>query len=132
MSSDPRPLSPHLQVYKPQITSMTSFAHRATGFVLALGFIDLVIFLAAAAGGPESFATAMAFFGSVAGQLILLALVFSFVYHLCNGIRHLLWDAGIGLELETARASGWAVLAASVVLTALIYALAMGLPGGGA
>ena len=117
MASHNRPLSPHLQVYKPQLTSVMSILHRATGIALAVGTLLLVWWLVAAATGESAFAAAQAFIGSWIGQLLLLGWSFSVFYHLCNGIRHLFWDAGRGLELETAYTSGRIVIGASVVLT---------------
>ncbi len=112
-----RPLSPHLQVYRPQLTSILSITHRATGVALAGGTLRLVWWLGAAATGPEQFATVQAVMASWLGKLLLLGWTFSLFFHLANGIRHLFWDAGLGFELKTTYASGWAVVAASLVLT---------------
>jgi succinate dehydrogenase / fumarate reductase cytochrome b subunit len=117
-----RPLSPHLQVYRPQLTSVLSITHRATGVALAAGTLLLVWWLAAAASGPEQYATVQAVMGSWPGKLLLLGWTFSLFFHLANGIRHLFWDAGLGFELKTTYASGWAVVAASIVLTVLAWA----------
>src|SRR5689334_3133255 len=116
-----RPLSPHLQVYRPQLTSVLSITHRATGVAMAVGTLLLVWWLVAAATGPEAFATAQSFIGSWLGLLLLLGWTASLFFHLCNGIRHLFWDAGKGFELKTTYASGWVVLAATVVLTVLAW-----------
>lgn len=121
MSAHNRPLSPHLQVYKPQLTSIMSIAHRATGIALAVGTLLLVWWLLAAAAGPDAFATAHGFLGSWFGMLILFGFTYALMYHLCNGIRHLFWDAGYGFELETAYKSGWMTLGASVVLTVVAW-----------
>lgn len=121
-----RPLSPHLQVYRPQLTSILSITHRATGVALAAGTLLLVWWLVAAATGPEQFATVQAVMGSWLGKLVLLGWTVSLFFHLANGIRHLFWDAGLGFELKTTYASGWAVVAATAVLT--ILAWAWGLP----
>ena len=117
MSQRNRPLSPHLQVYRPQLTSVLSILHRGTGVVLAIGGFLLVYWLAAAAAGPESFETAQAIIGSFIGQLFLFGWTYALFYHLCNGIRHLYWDAGFGFELPEVYLTGWAVVVASVVLT---------------
>lgn len=117
-----RPLSPHLQVYRPQLTSVLSITHRATGVALAAGTLLLVWWLVAAASGPEQYATVQAVMGSWPGKLLLLGWTFSLFFHLANGIRHLFWDAGLGFELKTTYASGWAVVAASIVLTVLAWA----------
>jgi succinate dehydrogenase / fumarate reductase cytochrome b subunit len=123
MSIQNRPLSPHLQVYRPQLTSVLSITHRATGVALAVGTLLLVYWLAAAAAGPESFARAQDFVGSPLGIVLLLGWSVALFYHLANGIRHLGWDAGFGLDLPTAYASGYAVLAATAVLTLLAWIL---------
>ena len=112
-----RPLSPHLQVYKPQYTSILSITHRATGVALAVGTLLLIYWLVGAAGGPESYAAAQGFIGSFFGRLLLFGWSAALFYHLCNGIRHLFWDAGYGFELDTAYKSGMAVLVATVGLT---------------
>ena len=125
-----RPLSPHLQIYKPQLTSLLSIFHRATGVVLSIGSVFLVWWLVAAATGDDAFATAQAFWGSWFGLLLLFGWTVSLFFHLCNGIRHLVWDAGWGFELRQAYISGWAVVAASGALTliAWIAGLAMWAP----
>jgi succinate dehydrogenase / fumarate reductase cytochrome b subunit len=112
-----RPLSPHLQVYRPQITSVLSFAHRVTGVFLGACGVALVGWLTAAALGPGPYSTAQVLLRSWLGQLLLFAGVFSFFLHLCGGIRHLFWDAGVGFRLSTIYLSGWAVVATSAVLT---------------
>lgn len=124
MDNTSRPLSPHLQVYRPQLTSVLSIAHRGTGIFLTLGTLLLVYWLLSIASGPEAYAHARAFFGSWFGQLVLFAWTFALFYHLCNGIRHLFWDIGFGFELPTVYASGKAVLIVSAVLTLLAWLLA--------
>ena len=121
MASQNRPLSPHVQVYKPQLTSMLSILHRATGIALAVGTLLLVWWLVAAATGESAFADVQAFIGSWIGRLLLLGWSFALFYHLCNGLRHLFWDAGKGLEIETAYTTGKLVIAASIVLTAAAW-----------
>jgi len=117
MASQNRPLSPHLQVYKPQLTSVLSITHRATGIALAVGTLLLVCWLLAAATGESAFADVQAFNASWIGKLLLFGWSYALFYHMCNGIRHLFWDAGKGLELETAYRTGRLVVAASIVLT---------------
>ena len=116
-----RPMSPHLQIYRPQLTSVLSILHRATGVALTVGTLLLVWWLVAAAAGPGPFATVQGFIGSWFGLLILFGWTFALFFHLCNGIRHLFWDAGLGFELKTVYASGWAVVAASGGLTVLAW-----------
>ena len=129
MANDTRPLSPHLQVYRPQLTSVLSITHRGTGVVLSLGFVVLVYWLAAAAGGAESYSRAQELLGSLPGLGLLAALSFSFFYHLANGIRHLVWDAGFWLELRGAYASGWAVVIFAFLATVGFWALVLGAGG---
>ena len=119
-----RPLSPHLQVYRPQLTSVLSIAHRGTGIALTVGSLLLCYWLLALAGGPESYESAKALLGSWFGRLVLLGFTFAFFYHLCNGVRHLFWDAGYGFELDQAYASGRAVVIVSLVATLVSWALA--------
>ena len=118
MASDNRPLSPHLQIYRPQLTSVLSIAHRGAGIALGVGAAFFAWWLLAAASGPEAYGYAQAFFGSALGIVVLAGFTFALFYHLSNGIRHLFWDAGMGLELDRAYRSGWAVVAAAIVLTA--------------
>ena len=116
-----RPLSPHLQIYRWQITSVLSILHRFTGLALSVGTLLLVWWLVALATGPDAFTTAQAFMGSWLGRLLLLGWSFSLFFHLANGIRHLFWDAGYGFEIKTTTASGWAVVVASVALTVIAW-----------
>ncbi|HVA14166.1 MAG TPA: succinate dehydrogenase, cytochrome b556 subunit [Stellaceae bacterium] len=121
MSQIQRPLSPHLQIYKPQLTSILSISHRATGLALAVGTILLVWWLLAAATSADAFGVAEAFWHSWIGRLLLLGWTWSLFFHLCNGVRHLVWDAGRGFKLKTAYASGWTVVVGSVALTLIAW-----------
>jgi succinate dehydrogenase cytochrome b subunit len=121
MTIDPRPLSPHLQIYRWQLTSVLSIVHRLTGIALTAGTILLVWWLVAAANGPESFESVQWFLGSWLGLLLLFGWSVALFYHLCNGIRHLWWDTGRGLDLRSVYAGGWAVLAATAILTILAW-----------
>src|SRR6056297_2488999 len=105
-----RPLSPHLQVYRPQLTSMTSILTRITGNALIVGGLMITWWFVAAAAGPEAFATADAVLTSWFGKLVFLGSIWALWYHTLAGIRHLVWDQGIGLDIETAEKSGWAVI----------------------
>lgn len=125
MKTVQRPLSPHLQVYRPQLTSVLSITHRGTGVVLSAGALVLLYWLVALASGPEAYAGAQRLLGSWPGQIVLLGFTFSLYYHLCNGIRHLGWDLGLGLDLPTAYASGWAVVACSVGMTVVTWAVVL-------
>lgn len=117
MPATDRPLSPHLQVYRPQITSMLSILHRLTGVAVTFGTLLLAWWLAAAAYGPDSFANVQGFLGSIFGHLILWGFCFAVWYHLGNGIRHLLWDFGWGFELEQVRLSGLVTVGFAVAAT---------------
>ena len=117
-----RPLSPHLQVYKPQITSMLSILHRGTGVFLALGTPVLVYWLVKLAEGPTAYASLTECFSHWFVQLALIGWTFAMFYHLSNGIRHLFWDIGKGFEMESLKKSGYAVLASAIVLTSVTLA----------
>ena len=121
MATDKRPLSPHLQVYKPQLTSILSITHRGTGVFLSFGALLLACWLLSIANGPQSFNSVQIHITAWYGQLALLAWVFSFYYHLANGIRHLFWDAGLGLEISTTYMSGYIVVITSILLTAITW-----------
>ncbi len=128
-SARPRPLSPNIQIYRPQLTSVLSIANRITGVVLSAYGVGLVIWLIAAAAGPEAYATMHGLIRSWVGQVLLFACTFAFFLHLCGGIRHLTWDAGYGFSLRAIYTSGWTVVAATVVLTALTWVVAIDLAG---
>jgi succinate dehydrogenase / fumarate reductase cytochrome b subunit len=117
---DQRPLSPHLGVYKFAYTMSLSILHRITGCAAAGGFLLFVWWLMALAAGPDSYARAMQCLNSPVAKLLLVGFTFSFVYHFCNGIRHLVWDIGRGLERAQARRSGAVVVVAALLLTALL------------
>lgn len=112
-----RPLSPNIQNYRPQLTSVLSIANRGTGVILSVGAVGLVIWLSAAAAGPEPYACVQQAIGSWIVRFVLFGFTFAFFLHLCGGIRHLVWDTGYGFELRSIYISGWSVVAASVALT---------------
>jgi succinate dehydrogenase / fumarate reductase cytochrome b subunit len=119
----PRPLSPHLGVYRFMYTMATSIAHRITGVVLSVGLVVLVGWLYAAASSADTYARASALLSSGFMKLLLAGWMLAFCYHLCNGIRHLNWDLGRGLEKAEARRSATLVVAVTVALAAaFIYA----------
>jgi succinate dehydrogenase / fumarate reductase, cytochrome b subunit len=120
-----RPLAPHLQIYRPQITSVLSILHRATGAFLAVVLVLLVWWLVALAAGPEAFETAHGFMGSWLGGLVLLGATFAFWYHFAAGIRHLAWDLGYGYDIGTVYKTGYAVIGISIGLTLLTYLFAL-------
>lgn len=125
MKADNRPLSPHLQVYKPQLTSILSITHRATGVFLSIGTLLITWWLVALASGPEYFTYVQDWIGSPIGYLALIGWTFAVFYHMSNGVRHLFWDMGKGFELETVYKSGYAVVASAVTLTVIAWAVAL-------
>jgi len=129
MQTDNRPLSPHLQIYRLPLTAITSITHRLSGLLLGLGALGMVYWLIALAAGPAAFEGARAAAGSFIGQIVLILFSLALFYHLCNGIRHLFWDAGYGFELDTAHRSGQAVIAAAVVLTIIVWIFAYSMGG---
>lgn len=116
-----RPLSPHLQVYRWQITMVLSIHHRITGVALAVGTLLLTWWLLAAAAGPVAFATAQSLIGSPIGLLLLLGWTWSLFFHLANGIRHLVWDTGYGFEVSSIDLGGYMVVGAAAALTAATW-----------
>lgn len=114
-----RPLSPHLTVYRPQLTSITSILVRITGNALIVGMLMIVWWLLAAATSAEYFAVVNAVLTSWFGDLVMFGSLWALCYHTLGGIRHLIWDNAIGLELETAEKMGWAVVIGSFVLTVI-------------
>ncbi len=121
---DKRPMSPHIQIYKMPITAKLSILHRGTGAVLFAGLILMIWVLAAAASGIDNWQTMQSFLSSWLGKLVLFSFTFSLYYHLCNGIRHLMWDTGKGLSLEEVHFSARIVLIATVILTLLTWIIA--------
>ena len=121
MRTADRPLSPHLQIYRWQLTSVLSILHRASGVALGIGAMLLVWWLVAAASGPPAFAVVQGFLGSWLGLVLLFGWTLSLFYHLCNGIRHLAWDTGAGFDLASTYTTGWIVVALSAVLTVIAW-----------
>ncbi len=120
-----RPLSPHLQVYRLPLTAWMSITHRATGVLLSLGMILLVVVLMAVAQGPESFARVHLLAQSAVGRIILWGWILSLLFHLCHGIRHLIWDAGYGFDRETLKRYAIYEIAATLLLTLLLASLGL-------
>ncbi len=117
----PRPLSPHLSIYKFRPTMVMSILHRITGGALYVGTLFFVWWLVAAASGPEAFSYASAFFGSLVGQLILFGYTWALLHHMFGGIRHLIWDTGHGLGKETSTLLAQATLVASIAVTLILW-----------
>jgi succinate dehydrogenase cytochrome b subunit len=125
MTTDPRPLSPHLQIYRWQLTSVLSILHRASGVALSVGMILLVWWLGAASDGKGAYDAVQSFLGSWLGLVLLFGWSAALFYHLCNGIRHLWWDSGRGYALKSTYATGWTVVAASAALTVIAWAVGL-------
>jgi succinate dehydrogenase / fumarate reductase cytochrome b subunit len=114
-----RPLSPHLSIYRPQLTSMTSILTRITGNALMVSSLLIIWWFLAAATSPEAFARADGFLTSWFGDLVMTLSLWGLWYHTLAGVRHLIWDNAIGLDLETAYKLGYAVIGGSIILTLL-------------
>lgn len=123
MSNYERPLSPHLQIYRWQYSNAFSILNRLTGLFLTAGTVLLVYWLAAAAQGPVSYASAVLLFSHPLAQIALFLWLLSYSFHTLNGVRHLVWDTGHGLERRAARISGWVVFVLSIALSILIWLL---------
>ena len=117
-----RPLSPHLQVYRPQMTSVMSIMHRAAGIVLTTGTLVMTAWLVSLAMGAESYGMVAAFLAHPLGQFVLFGYSVALIYHAVNGIRHLGWDIGIGLTIPEVYRNGQLVLILTAVLTAALWA----------
>jgi len=130
MATHQRPLSPHLQVYKPQITTTMSILHRITGVVNAFGALLVAWWLVALADGGAAYAQFTAVSGSLVGKLALFAFSATLVYHLLNGLRHLSWDMGFGFEIPQVYRSGYVVLGFAVALTGLLWYVMLSAGGG--
>ena len=119
MTNLKRPLSPHLQIYKPQLTSVLSITHRITGVVLSILSLFIPLTLLSVALGVDYFNILKVFLANIFIQLLVTASIFVLSYHLLNGIRHLFWDYGLGLSMKDTYVSGYLVLIVSVLLTLL-------------
>ncbi|MFI4958918.1 MAG: succinate dehydrogenase, cytochrome b556 subunit [Lysobacterales bacterium] len=122
MADTQRPLSPHLQVYKWQVQMMSSILHRATGIALAVGSLLVVCGLLHLAAGEDSFNHFKNIIGSPVGMVLLIGWSWALFYHLCNGIRHLIQDAGLGYDIPQFVRSSWLSVTGSIVLTVLVWA----------
>lgn len=120
-----RPLSPHLQIYRWPITMAASITHRATGIALAAGMVLLAWWLIAASTGPDAYGVFGRVAGNLFGEIVLFGFLWSLCYHLLNGIRHLVWDAGYGFHVPTARLTAALVFAASLLLAVGAFAVGM-------
>lgn len=129
MSNEHRPLSPHLQVYRLPLTAVLSISHRFTGAFLSLGTLLLIVVLVAAASGAQDYDAIHAVVTSWFGQLLLFLWTYALYFHLCNGIRHLIWDIGFGFDLDVADKTAWSVVVVSTVLTLVTWGIALAARG---
>ncbi len=120
----PRPLSPHLQIYRPTLTMTMSIVHRITGMGLYLGALLIAWWLIAASSGPNTYAVLEGFFGSIIGRLVLFGYTWALIHHMLGGIRHFLWDMGLAYGAPTRHILAAGTLAGSLVLTALLWGVA--------
>lgn len=125
MANPDRPLSPFLTVYRPQITTVMSIVHRITGVILAIGAFGVAWWLMAASASPQRYIQFTHLAGSLQGKIVLLGFSWCLMYHLFNGLRHLLWDAGQGFEIKQFYATGWTVVVLSLVCTAALWWFAL-------
>lgn len=123
MPARTRPLSPHIGIYRWQIGNTLSIVHRLTGIALALGLVALSYWLISLAGGEESYRAAARLFAGPWGVVLLIGWTLAFFYHLLNGVRHLLWDVGLGFERGQRQATGWLAVLGALGLTLCIWAL---------
>jgi succinate dehydrogenase / fumarate reductase, cytochrome b subunit len=121
MPARARPTSPHLEIYRWEIGMSLSILHRITGGFLALGLIALTYWFVALASGSQAYASAASVLGNPIGLLVLIGWTFAFLFHLLNGIRHLVWDAGRGFEPAQRRGGGWFALIAALALTLCVW-----------
>jgi succinate dehydrogenase / fumarate reductase cytochrome b subunit len=125
-----RPLSPHLQIYRPMLTMMMSIAHRVSGVGNAVGFLLLAWWLVAISLRPEAYAQVSEFFASIVGRLLLFLFSWSLIHHMLGGIRHLIWDTGFGLGKVSIEVFAWATIIGSITLTVLVWMYGYWLRGG--
>lgn len=119
-----RPLSPHLQIYRPLLTMMMSIAHRITGVILAAGTLLLAWYLVALAAGPGPFGTVAAVYGSWLGIVVLVGFSWALFHHLLGGLRHFVWDLGYGMDHPEREYLAQGTLYGGIALTMIVWAIA--------
>jgi succinate dehydrogenase / fumarate reductase cytochrome b subunit len=122
-----RPLSPHLQIYKPQITSVLSIFHRLSGIFLSLGLLVMLVFILLLAVGQDYYALWQCFSNSLIGEVILMGWILALFFHMFNGVRHLFWDYGLGLSLSVSKWTGLGVCAATIIVSIFMGIISLGL-----
>lgn len=120
-----KPLSPHLQIYKPQLTSVLSIMHRISGVSLISGLFLLLWWLYALSQGGETYTCLLIFLVSSLGAFFKLALIFAITFHLTNGMRHMSWDLGLGLDIETVYRTGWGVVVITVIVSFFLWVVSL-------
>lgn len=120
-----RPLSPHLQIYRPMINMVMSILHRITGAALYVGSILLAVWLVAAASGLEAFNLVNGLFDTLPGRIVLFGYTWTLIHHMMGGIRHFIWDTGRGLDIPSVNLLSWASIVGSIVLTIAVWAGAL-------
>jgi succinate dehydrogenase cytochrome b subunit len=125
-----RPLSPHLQIYRPMLTMVMSIVHRITGFGNYFGMLILAWWLIAAASGPNAYAKFEWFAGSIIGRIILFGYTWSVIHHMLGGIRHLIWDTGRGFGPNEREWLAAANLVGSIAITAVLWIVGLLATGG--
>jgi succinate dehydrogenase / fumarate reductase cytochrome b subunit len=125
-----RPLSPHLQIYRPLINMVMSIIHRITGVALYAGTLIVAAVLVAAASGPEAYSTATGLLGSWPGLFVLFGYTWALLHHLTGGVRHFIWDSGHGYDLDTIDLLSWGTLAVSLAGTVAIWGYVLLTRGG--
>ena len=123
MNKKIKPLSPHLSIYKPQITSIMSISHRLSGIFQSFGNVMIFMFFILILVEEKYYNIAMLFFNSYLGIVFTFLYIFSLCYHACNGIRHLIWDLGYGFELKNVSISGYFTIAIALILNTLVWVL---------
>ncbi len=125
-----RPLSPHLMIYTPLINMVMSIVHRLTGAALYFGTLLLAWWLIAAASGPDYFGYVSGLLASWPGKIVLAGYTWALIHHAIGGVRHFIWDAGLGHDLQTIDRMSWGSIVLSVLLTVLVWAYALKQAGG--
>ena len=125
-----RPLSPHLQIYRPMLTMMMSIAHRVSGAANAAGFVLLAWWLVAIAAGPDAYAQVSHVFSSIIGRIVLFLFTWSLVHHMLGGMRHLVWDTGRALDKTSIEVLAWLTIIGSIALTVFIWYVGYAVSGG--
>jgi len=127
MNDSKNPLSPHLQIYRWQVSTLVSITHRITGILYLLGLIFICAWISSAGVGGGLFGSFSVFLKSFIGKFILIGFTWSMSYHLLSGIRHFFWDLGFGFEIKTANLSGIIVIIGSLFLTIILWMIGKGL-----